>query len=296
MQKRKRKWGDRPDAVWLKDIPAMNRIMPGIMPNRADNEAFITVDVDLRPLDAYLAKKNEGRTEDKYTFFHVISAAVGKAFVLRPYMNRFVCNHKVYQRDEISVAFTVKKKFNDKSEEALAFFKYDEKETMDSYHQKIMNVIHQTKRDDEVSDVSTGAMDLVCKLPQWVINLIVKLVLWLDKHGWAPQSLIGSDPNHSSIFLANLGSIGLEAGYHHLVNWGTNSCFIVIGKKYMKMEYTKDGQSDLHEVIPLGITLDERIADGYYYSGTVALVKELLAHPELLDQPADTPVEYSIRR
>ena len=296
MQKRKRKWGDRPDAVWLKDIPAMNRIMPGIMPNRADNEAFITVDVDLRPLDAYLAKKNEGRTEDKYTFFHVISAAVGKAFVLRPYMNRFVCNHKVYQRDEISVAFTVKKKFNDKSEEALAFFKYDEKETMDSYHQKIMNVIHQTKRDDEVSDVSTGAMDLVCKLPQWVINLIVKLVLWLDKHGWAPQSLIGSDPNHASIFLSNLGSIGLEAGYHHLVNWGTNSCFIVIGRKYMKMEYTKDGQSDLHEVIPLGITLDERIADGYYYSGTVALVKELLAHPELLDQPADTPVEYSIRR
>lgn len=296
MQKRKRKWGDRPDAVWLKDIPAMNRIMPGIMPNRADNEAFITVDVDLRPLDAYLAKKNEGRTEDKYTFFHVISAAVGKAFVLRPYMNRFICNHKVYQRDEISVAFTVKKKFNDKSEEALAFFKFDEKETMDSYHQKIMNIIHQTKRDDEVSDVSTGAMDLVCKLPQWVINLIVKLVLWLDKHGWAPQSLIGSDPNHSSIFLANLGSIGLEAGYHHLVNWGTNSCFIVIGKKYMKMEYTKDGQSDLHEVIPLGITLDERIADGYYYSGTVALVKELLAHPELLDQPADTPVEYSIRR
>ena len=296
MQKRKRKWGDRPDAVWLKDIPAMNRIMPGIMPNRADNEAFITVDVDLRPLDAYLAKKNEGRTEDKYTFFHVISAAVGKAFVLRPYMNRFVCNHKVYQRDEISIAFTVKKKFNDKSEEALAFFKYDEKETMDSYHQKIMNVIHQTKRDDEVSDVSTGAMDLVCKLPQWVINLIVKAVLWLDKHGWAPQSLIGSDPNHASIFLSNLGSIGLEAGYHHLVNWGTNSCFIVIGKKYMKMEYTKDGQSDLHEVIPLGITLDERIADGYYYSGTVALVKELLAHPELLDQPADTPVEYSIRR
>ena len=28
----KRKWGDRADAVWLKDIPSMNRIMPGIMP------------------------------------------------------------------------------------------------------------------------------------------------------------------------------------------------------------------------------------------------------------------------
>ena len=111
----------------------------------------------------------------------------------------------------------------------------------------------------------------------------------------APQALIGTDPNHASIFLSNLGSIGLEGGYHHLVNWGTNSCFVVLGKKYRKMDYLPDGSSDLHEVIPLGITLDERIADGYYYSGTVALVKKLLSQPELLDQPADTPVEYSIR-
>ena len=51
-----------------------------------------------------------------------------------------------------------------------------------------------------------------------------------------------------------------------------------------------------NDIGPLGITLDERIADGYYYSGTVALVKTLLENPELLDSPADTPVEYSIKR
>ena len=116
----KRKMGDRRDAVWLKDIPAMNRIMPCIMPNRADNEAFISFDLDYRPLEAYLEKKNADRTEDKFTFFHVISCAVGKAFVLRPRMNRFVCNNRLYQRKEITVAFTVKKRFNDKAEEALA--------------------------------------------------------------------------------------------------------------------------------------------------------------------------------
>ena len=291
----KRKWGDRKDAIWLKDIPAMNRIMPALMPNRADNEAFITVDIDLRPITAYLEKLNEGRTEDKYTFFHLVSAAIGKAFILRPKMNRFVCNNKVYQRREVSVAFTVKKRFDDHAEEALAFFTYDPEETLESYHEKIMKVIHQTKSYEE-KDTSTGAMDIVCKLPQFLITGIVKVVLWLDKYGWAPQFLIGSDPNHAAIFLSNLGSIGLEAGYHHLVNWGTNSCFVVTGKKYMKMEYDKDGNPDLHEVLPLGITLDERIADGYYYSGTVALVKELLAHPELLEAPANTPVEYAIKR
>lgn len=296
MTQKKKKWGDRPDAVWLKDIPSMNRIVPGIMPNRADNEAFISVDVDYAPLKAYVEKKNvDCDPADKYTFFHLIAAAIGKAFVLRPRMNRFICNRKMYQRDKITMGFTVKKKFSDKSEEALAFFEYDEKETLDSFHEKIVKVIHATKSDTQV-DTSTGAMDLLCKLPQWLLNRIVDFILWLDKRGWVPQSIVGSDPNHAAIFLANLGSIGLEVGYHHLVNWGTNSCFIVLGKKYMKQEYFKDGSSDLHEVIPLGITLDERIADGYYYSGTVALVKELLAHPELLDLPAHTPVEYAIHR
>jgi len=291
----KKKWGDRSDAVWLKDIPAMNRIMAPLMPNRADNEAHISVDIDMRPLKAYLEKLNEGRTEDKYTVFHIISAAIGKAFVLRPKMNRFICNNKMYQRKNITVAFTVKKKFSDHSEEALAFFKYDPKETLESYHGKIMKVIHSTKSDTE-KDTSTGAMDIVCKLPQWLIVAVVKFVLWLDKHGWAPKALIGSDPNHASIFLSNLGSIGLPGGYHHLVNWGTNSCFIVVGKIYTKAEYDKEGNVDVHEVVPLGITLDERIADGYYYSGTVALVKELLEHPQLLEMPADTPVEYAIKK
>lgn len=291
----KRKWGDRKDAVWLRDLPAMNLIMPPLMPNRADNEAYISMDIDLRPINAYLEKKNAGRTEDKYTFFHLVSAAIGKAFILRPRMNRFVCNNKIYQRNNVTVAFTVKKKFEDRAEEGLAFFEYDPKETIDSYHEKIMKIIHFTKRED-VKDTSTGAMDLLVKLPHFVTVGIVKLIRWLDKFGLAPDALIGTDPNHASIFLSNLGSIGLECGYHHLVNWGTNSFFVVVGKKYMKMEYDRDGNADLHEVLPLGIILDERIADGYYYSGTAALVKELLLHPQLLELPADTPVEYAIRR
>ena len=111
MEREKRKWGDRKDGIWLKDLPAMNRIMPGIMPNRVDNEAHINVEVDLRPLDAYLAQKNQGRTEDKYTYFHVISAAIAKAFVLRPRMNRFICNKRIYQHRDVTPAFVVKKPF-----------------------------------------------------------------------------------------------------------------------------------------------------------------------------------------
>ena len=290
----KKKWGDRPDAVWLKDIPAMNYIMPTLLPNRADNEAYVSVDIDMRPLEAYLEKKNAGLDKaDRYTFFQLISAAIGKAFILRPRMNRFVCNHKIYQRDKVTVAFTVKKQFSDKAEEGLALFEYAPEDTIDTYHEKILKVIHTARHE---KDASTGAMDIIKKLPHWMVVAIVKLVLWLDKYGWAPQGLIATDPNHAAVFLSNLGSIGLECGYHHLVNWGTNSCFVVLGKKKLVKEYDRDGNEDFHEVVPLGITLDERIADGYYYSGTVALVRELLSHPELLELPANTPVEYAIKR
>ena len=42
----------------------------------------------------------------------------------------------------------------------------------------------------------------------------------------------------------------------------------------------------------LGITVDERIADGVYFAKTIKIVKKLLANPELLELPVETPVEF----
>lgn len=164
MEQRKKQWGDRRDGWWLRELPGMTQFTPHLYPNRADNEAYINVDIDLRPLDAYLAKKNAGRAEDKYTYFHLISAAIGKAFVLRPKMNRFIAYNRVYQRKYISVAFVVKKKFEDRSEEGLAFQYFDQDSTLDGYHQDLMQTIHQCRRTD-VKDPSSGMMDKLVRLP-----------------------------------------------------------------------------------------------------------------------------------
>ena len=48
----------------------------------------------------------------------------------------------------------------------------------------------------------------------------------------------------------------------------------------------------MRDSIDLGLTIDERIADGYYYSKTVRLLKKLLAEPELLERPLNEEVEY----
>ena len=292
MEQRPKRRGDRFDGYWLRDeAPALGQFMAYLMPNRADNEAHINLDVDCRPLDAFLAKKNAGRTQDKYTYFHIFLAAAVKCFVLRPRMNRFISGNRLYMRDHISVSFVVKKKFEDKAEEGLAYKHYGENDTVDTLHESIMEEIHQCRRED-VLDNSTDMMTKLLKLPRWLLHIIVNILISLDRKGKVPYDLIKADPNYSSIFLSNLGSIGLGAGYHHLNNWGTNSFFGIIGKKHLAPEWHEDGTCTVRPVISLGLTLDERIGDGFYYAGTVRLLNKILENPEILEQPFSTPIDY----
>ena len=48
----------------------------------------------------------------------------------------------------------------------------------------------------------------------------------------------------------------------------------------------------MHEVVDLGLTVDERIADGYYYAKTVRMLKYLLEHPEELEKPLKEAVDF----
>ncbi|MDO4846458.1 MAG: 2-oxo acid dehydrogenase subunit E2, partial [Oscillospiraceae bacterium] len=121
---------------------------------------------------------------------------------------------------------------------------------------------------------------------------IVWLITRLDVHGWVPRSLIETDPYYTSVVLSNLGSIKLKCGYHHLTNWGTCSLFCIIGERKYRPVFRDDGSYEMKDTVELGLTVDERLADGYYYSQSVKLLKHLLEHPELLERPANEPVEY----
>ena len=41
----------------------------------------------------------------------------------------------------------------------------------------------------------------------------------------------------------------------------------------------------MKDSVELGLTVDERIADGYYYAKSIRLLKKLLDNPELLERP-----------
>ena len=289
MEKTKRRPGDRKDGKLLRELDSLHFITGILYPNRCDNEAYISQRVDLTPIKAYIAEKNE-TADFKYTYFHIVVAALIKTITLRPKLSRFIVNGNFYQRNEVSASFVVKKQFSDHAAEALAMLHAKPTDTMETIHNYIRDQVTDCR--SEKVDSSTESMDTFNKLPRWMSKTGVKFVMWLDKHGWVPSSLIETDPYYSSVVISNLGSIKLKCGYHHLTNWGTCSMFCVIGEKKLSPFYDENGRAEMRETLDLGLTIDERLADGYYYSKSVRLLKYLLEHPQELEKPMNEKVDY----
>ena len=290
MDKKKKRLGDRRDGKLLRDLDSMHIIVPMLYPNRCDNEAYISEAIELEPIYEYLKKKNSEGIEFEYTIFHVILTALIKTITLRPKMNRFIANKNLYQRNEVSASFVVKKQFSDSAAEALAFIHAKDEDTIETIHNKLYEQITSCR--SEAADSSTDSMNIISSLPRFLTKFVVLMCRFLDKHGWVPKSFVATDPYYSSVIISNLGSIKLKCGYHHLTNWGTNSVFCIIGEKTRAPYLREDGSTAVREIVELGLTIDERIADGYYYSKTVRLLKKLLSEPELLEAPMNEKVEY----
>ena len=290
MNDTKRHIGDRRDGTLLRDIDSMHIIMPMIYPNRCDNEAFISERIDLTNVDAYIAKRNAENPVFKFTLFHLIVAAILKVIVLRPKLNRFIANKNLYQRKELSASFVIKKQFNDASEEGMAFIRANGDSTLDTLREDLYKQITHVKKGG--TDSTMDAMEFLKKLPRFVVKFFIALMRWCDRHGIVPKSLIASDPYYASVILSNLGSIKLRSGYHHLTNWGTTSLFVVVGEMKMRPFYDDEGNAEFRNSVDLGLTIDERLADGYYYSKSVRMLKYILEHPECLEKPFNEPVEY----
>ncbi len=271
------------DATYLKDCDSMHFIMPFIMPDRCNNQAYFTFQIDLTNLNEFIKKKNAGNPDYKYNMFQCIVTAVLKIITLRSKLSIFIHDKRMYRRNEVSAAFTVKQEFMDDGGEVLCFIHSKPEWTIDDVHDELRRKLLKLK-DRSYVDESTGFMDKFNKLPKFISRPMVSLVAWLEKHSLCPKALLETDPYHSSVVLANLGSIGLPDGYHHLTNWGTTSIFMVIGQ-YGRMPFYENDQVIFRDGVKLGITVDERIADGYYFSKSFKMLQLFLENPDLLDRP-----------
>ena len=277
--------GDRRDATLIKKTDGLHYVMPIIYPGRCANEAFISTRVDLTETARYLEEKNaDNENPDfKYTLFHVIVTAAFKIFTLYPQLNYFIQNKNIYKRNHLSAGFVVRKKLEADSTEGGALLFADPDDTIVTIREKLYKVITQSRSDE--GDASANAADMLQKLPRFVGKAVIEALVVMDRFGVAPKDMVASDPYQASIMLTNLGSVGMDAGYHHLTEWGTNSCFIIIGKREKHPFFDDEGNVTMKDSVNLGLTVDERIGDGYLFSQAVQTLNALIADPWQLDRP-----------
>ena len=130
-------------------------------------------------------------------------------------------------------------------------------------------------------------MDFVGKLPRFILNIVFWVISKLEYYGIMPDSLSKGDPNYSTVLLSNLGSIGAGAPYHHLSNYGTCSIMTTIGTYYKDATGKKT-------ILPITITFDERIADGFYFAKSLKILRYILEHPEEIEKPISEPIDIDL--
>ena len=273
---------ERRDAVRLK-VDGLHTILPYVMPSRAAAEVSMQEVFDITALNAYMQKRNE-EEGTKLKLFHAICTAVAKTVFWRPKLNIFISGNRFWQRKDIILAFVVKRTFEDTSEESLMFLKVKPDMTLDSISKKILGEVHELREHSGKNDIG-DMIEIFAKIPHWLLRIIFKILGWLEYCGRMPKSLSEGDTDYATVLLSNLGSIKCGSVYHHLNDYGTNSIVATIGTAHNALVYGDDGREHLREVVDMQVTLDERIADGFYFARSLKLISYLLEHPEELEKP-----------
>lgn len=285
-----KKFGDRRDAYRLRDMDGMHYYMTYLMPKRTEAEVYINEKIDVTELLKYVAEKN-ATGERKVTVFHCVLAAVARTIRMRPLMNRYISGKRYYMRKEISMGFVAKKRFTDHAEETLMFYKPKDHENVCAITDWLTPKVVEAKREDKGSGPD-DILNIIKYFPKFLMNIVMALLRFLDAHGWMPRFITDVDTNYCTVLLSNLGSIKCNAIYHHLNNIGTNSIVMTIGEIHKETAVSENGEIVVRDVMNLGVTLDERIADGFYFARSLKLIKHLFKNPELLDKPLGEEIEF----
>lgn len=280
-------FGDRKDAVRVRNVDGMHMIMCDIKPLRADSDVYINQKVDVTELVKYIEEKK--KSDNDLTYFHAFSTAIAKVFYNRPLLNRFVLNKNFYDRKEVSLSFVAKVEFSDDAPEYLNVIRVNENDTLNDIKEKISGTVKKVRSDSK--NGTDDAVNVVGKLPRLLRVFIMWLLKKLDNHGLIPYSLIENDIYHSSIILSNLGSIDCGAIYHNLTDFGTNSILMTIGKIHKEQVVMFDGTVQIRDICEFGVNVDERIADGVYFAKSIKLFEYILQNPELLEKKASEKIE-----
>jgi hypothetical protein len=247
----------RPDGALIGDLHPYRRLMQFVMPSRTESIVYMETKVRAERLEAYLVRARESFGGN---VTHAAVAAVAIGLAQTPPLNRFVSGRRVYQRHGRWVTFAAKRtKGNAGSALSEVKVRIREGETFAQLCQRLNDRIHT-----ERSGVQTDAdqqFELFNSLPRFALRPLQALLRRLDYYNLLPGQFIVDDGMYTSCFLANLGSLGMEAAYHHLYEWGNCPLFMMVGATKDE-PVVEDGELTVGRVMTVRWSYDERIADG----------------------------------
>ena len=278
----------RKDAKRVKNINGMEQLMIDIKPSRADSDVFLKDDFDVTEMVKFIEKsKQEGKD---YTYFHAFVTAIAKTIYNRPKLNRFIANRHVYEHNEVIVSFVAKVSFEDQAEEVMLLIPIDFDDNIESISNKITTKVKDIREKNIEKEGANSAIDTLGKLPNIIRIPVVGLLKWMDNKGILPASLIKDNLYYSSTIVTDIGTFGCSAIYHNITDFGACSSILAIGEVRDK-EIIVNGKNKRIKVVDLGLNLDERIADGFYFIKSAKYLKFFLSNPSTLEEAASKRYE-----
>lgn len=270
----------RKDGTLVKMDPLF-RIVPLIMEERADAQVYYEEDISISAIDEYIRKKQEEGI--KLGYMHIIYSALIRTMYTRPGLNQFIMKGRQYRRNEITVSLMVKKNMSVEGEETSVKMDFRGDETPEEVKERLNEMIEKEKSGAGEDNDMDALVKVLDKIPDWLLRKVVRFLKFLDRHNMMPYPVIKASPFHASAFVTNMGSLGINAIYHHIYNFGTVGIFLAIGRKNKSLKMVK-GEVVEEKTLKLAFVSDERICDGYYYATALKQFFRYLKRPELLEQ------------
>lgn len=272
-------FGRRNDGKRIKTIDPYFKMVPHIMKRRYDAQVFFLHPARCEALDEFIL---EERAKGVYfNYMDIVIASVVRLLALRPQLNRFVMNGRLYKRNSIQISFTMKKVLKDNAPDTTVKLEFTGHENIYEIKEKIDSEIAKNRVTNSSNETDKTAK-VLARMPNFALKFAMSIVRFLDRHGMIPKSLIKASPFHTSCFITNLKSIKLDYVYHHLYDFGTTGIFLSMGKEKLEPVVDKDNNISVGKVMKLGIVTDERICDGLYYGNSLRLFQKIINNPQTL--------------
>ena len=271
------------------DVSALMQCCIDLKPSRKENEVYIDRKLNVSRLVEYMDKSREDGKH--YTYFHAFLTAVAKVMYNRSKLNRFIANRHMYEHNQILLSFVAKVTLDDKAEEMMLVIPIDEDDNIETISAKTAEKVNRLRNAKAEKKGANQFADLLGKLPNIIRVPIFAVIKRLGEYGMLPKSMTDNNIYFTSMIISNLGSIECGAIYHNLADFGTCSSLLTIGEIETEKHFNKQGKEEVQKVCHVGVTLDERIADGFYFARTVQMIEHVLQNPEMLENSVSEKIE-----